>query len=46
MDTLTALGLTAVSARTAHTVEKPGPGGERRHFPIFLICAQRPGKGQ
>ncbi len=46
MDTLTALGLTAVSARTAHTVEKPGPGGERRQFPIFLICAQRPGKGQ
>lgn len=42
MDTLAALGLTAVSARTAHTVEKSGPGGEQRHFPIFLICAQRP----
>ena len=42
MDTLTALGLAEVSARTAHTVEKPGPGGERRQFPIFLVCAQRP----
>lgn len=42
MDTLTALGLTEVRARTAHTVEKPGAGGEQRHFPIFLICAQRP----
>ncbi len=42
MDTLTGLGLTAVSARTAHTVEKPGPAGGPRRFPIFLICGQRP----
>ncbi len=42
MDTLTGLGLTAVSARTAHTVEKNSPAGEPRRFPIFLICGQRP----
>lgn len=42
METLTGLGLTAVNVRTAHTVEKPGPTGEPRQFPIFLICGQRP----
>ncbi len=42
MDTLTGLGLAAVSARTAHTVEKSSPAGESRRYPIFLICGQRP----
>ncbi len=42
MNTLTGLGLTAVSARTAHTVEKSSPAGEPRRFPIFLICGQLP----
>ena len=42
VDTLTGLGLAAVTARTAHTVEKPGPAGEPRRYPVFLISGQRP----
>ena len=35
MDTLTGLGLAAVSARTAHTVEKSSPAASRADFRSF-----------
>jgi 2-polyprenyl-3-methyl-5-hydroxy-6-metoxy-1,4-benzoquinol methylase len=37
---LQAVGFAQVSFETATTIEKPGPSGEMRHYPVFLATAK------
>jgi 2-polyprenyl-3-methyl-5-hydroxy-6-metoxy-1,4-benzoquinol methylase len=41
---LQATGFTQVSLETAYEIEKPGPSGEPRRFPVFLATARKPGR--
>jgi 2-polyprenyl-3-methyl-5-hydroxy-6-metoxy-1,4-benzoquinol methylase len=41
---LQAAGFTQVSFETAYEIEKPGPSGEPRRFPVFLATARKPGR--
>jgi 2-polyprenyl-3-methyl-5-hydroxy-6-metoxy-1,4-benzoquinol methylase len=41
---LEAAGFTQVSFETAYVIEKPGPSGEPRRFPVFLVTARKPGR--
>ena len=38
---LQAAGFTQVSSETAYEIEKPGPSGEPRRFPVFLATARK-----
>jgi len=40
---LQAAGFGQVSFETAYEIEKPGPSGEPRHFPVFLATARKQG---
>lgn len=41
-DTLAGLGFTAIDARTAAAIERPGKDGIVRSFTVFLMTARRP----
>ena len=41
-DTLAGIGFTDIDAATATAIEKPGPDGSPRSFPVFLMTARKP----